>query len=194
MFFSEPVLFEIPVRPRIQKFIAAKLRDAQGRPQPLLVSADSEGAGLMLWAMAQSEKVMLQMGWRRARQLFTGLTDGSGRVIAPPDMTAKLGLGIAGFHKTRHQYLLNYAELEVFNNFVDCIILNELVGFCAASPETAPMLRIKQFCDRYDFAADELGEETLKKVYQRHRAQTGSFCFNERMNRLVHFQPYALVA
>jgi hypothetical protein len=194
MYFPEPVLFEIPVRPRIRKYIAVKLQGADGRPQPLLVTPDAQGAGLMLWAMAQSEKVMLQTGWRRGAAGKNFLQDGSGRIIAPLDMTERLGLGISEFHKSRHQYLLNHAELEVFSQFVDYIILNEMVSFCQEDQTSPPLLRIKQFTDRYDFSEDDLNEGSLRVAYWRFRKGLAATNFDVRITQLQHFVAYDRVA
>lgn len=194
MYFSEPVLFEIPVRPRIKKYITVKLRGADGRPQPMLVTPQAEGAGMMLWALAQSEKVLLQTGWRRSSAGNDFLQDGSGRIIAPLDMTERIGLGISEFHKSRHQYLLNHAELEVFSSFVDYIILNEMVSYCQSEPVSAPMLRIKEFTDRYDFSEDDLNEGSLRVAYWRFRKGVAATNFDERVTKLRHFVPYEMAA
>ena len=195
MHFSEPVLFEIPVLPRIRKFIAVKLQAADGSPQPMLVSpTHSGGAGMFLWSMAQSEKVMLQLGWRRKTGESAFLTDNSGRVIAPDDFTGRLGLGITEFHKSRNQYLLNYAELVVFSNFVDYIILNEMTCFCQAAPSVPPMKRIKQFTDKYDFSDEDFDERALRQAFWRSQTErnTGNHAglnFNKTLLKIKHFQP-----
>jgi len=196
MYFSEPVLFEIPVLPRIKKFIAVKLQDEAGRPQPMLVSPEeSGGAGMFLWSIAQSEKVMLQMGWRRKtnQQL---LTDNSGRIISPEDFTQQLGLGIREFHKSRNSYLLNYAELVVFSNFVDYIIMNELICFCQEAPSVAPLKRIKIFTDMYDFSDEDFDERALRQANwrvttNRNEGNYAGINTSHVQLKIRHFQPYA---
>jgi hypothetical protein len=195
MYFSDPVIFEIPVRPRVRKFVQAKLVDENGVRQPMLVSPDCEGIGLHLWAMAQSKKEMLQTGWRRSKAQNAELsTDKSGRILAPEDMTERLGLGIFEFHYSRHQYLLNYCELEVFSSFVDHLIMNEMVTYCQASPGVEPMIRIKAYCDLYDFAPDDVSELMLKTVYYRSRKRTGASHYDVRVTRVQHFVPVSYYA
>ena len=195
MYFSEPVLFEIPVLPRIKKFIAVKLMDEAGRPQPMLVSpTQSGGAGMFLWSLAQAEKVMLQLGWRRKSDQKL-LTDNSGRVIAPEDFTQQLGLGIREFHKSRSQYLFNYAELVVFSNFVDYIIMNEMICFCQAAPSVAPMKRIKIFTDKYDFSDEDFDERALRQANWRVTTNQNSgnhagINTSRSQLKIRHFQPY----
>lgn len=187
MLFSEPVLFEIPVLPRIKKFIAAKLRDDAGRPQPLLLSPSCQGAGLFLWAMAQSEKVMLHLGYKRRH------STGGQPVFAPNIMSQSLGLGIRGFHKSRHQILFNPAELMAFSNFVDYLIYNELVCSCQENPDLALSAHVKGFCDYYDFSDEEVSERALKQKLWRN--QTGqlaaSLNYDISLTKVHHFQPYA---
>jgi hypothetical protein len=203
MLFSDPVLFEIPVLPRIKKFIAVKLRDADGRPHPLLVSPSTEGASLMLWAMAQSEKVRLVAGWRRPSyapyaKFPQGLRDGSGRIIAPEDMTEQLGMGIRGFHKTRHQYLFNYAELVTFSNFVDYLMFNELACHCLDTPDLSIMAHVKLFTDYYDLSEEDLPEKAFKQKLWRSQNATLHINFNTDvgLTKIHHFQPvsYAVAA
>lgn len=195
MYFAEPVIFEIPVRPRVRKFIHVKLWDDQGRPQPMLVAPGAFGLCLNLWGLCQSQKVMQHSGWRRRKVWKPGdpktdlLMDGAGRVIAPLDMTARIGLGIREFHPSRHHYLLNYSELETFSSWVDYVILNEMVLFCQAEPHTAPLLRIKAFTDQYDFSTEDLNEEALRRTYYRARTGTSSHTFDENIGRQIHFQP-----
>lgn len=195
MYFSDPVLFELPVLPRTRKYIAGKLQDPAGNTRSMLLSPHGEGAGLMLWAMAQAPKVLLQMGWRRRQKSDSYLLiDGASRIVAPPSMTAVIGVGIQQFHTSRHQYLLNYAELEVFGNFVDYVIINELIGYCKREPETAPMVRIKQFCDHYDFSEEDFSEQSLRRAYQRFRKNETSYGYSEPLARQRHFEPYSLAA
>ena len=195
MYFDYPVFFEIPVRPRVRKFVTAKLCAADGTAQPLLITPETSGISLNLWGLCQSQKVMQKSGWRkltvwRSGDTKTGLlTDGAGRVIAPVDMTERLGLGIREFHQSRHQYLLNHSELETFSSWVDYVILNEMVEYCRAAPKTAPLLRIKAFTDKYDFSTDDLNEEALRQTYYRSRAGKSSYNFSPTIVRQLHFQP-----
>lgn len=192
MYFAEPVLFEIPVRPRIRKFIRVQLQDANGRSRPMLVDHDSTGASLMLWALAQSQKIQMSVGWRRAKPLTSYLSvDGAGRIIAPDDMTDAIGLAIHEFHQSRHQYLLNYAELETFSSWVDYIIRNEMIFHCEQLPQLSYIDRIKSFTDKYDFSEEDFSESTALKAYYRYRnGQLGEYhSFKESVARVVQFKP-----
>lgn len=192
MHFSEPVIFEIPVYPRTQKYIRAKLVGMSGRPQPLLVSPFSQGISLHLWLTAQSLKVRMVTGHKRSGERSPLHADKSGRIIAPLDMTAKLGLGITHFHKSRHQYLLNYQELQQFANYVDFIIMNEMICFCEAAPEVFPIVRIKEFVNQYDFTEEDFKEETLRKANLRYRTNPESYPFDGQINEITHFRPVPL--
>ncbi|RIV20547.1 hypothetical protein DYU11_21110 [Fibrisoma montanum] len=194
MHFSDPVLFELPVLPRVKKYIAVKLQDAAGNPQPMLVSAHCEGAGLMLYMLAQARKVCLWSGTHSRPGSHRGPRSGGLRILTPEDFTADIGVGICKFHPSRHQYLLNIAELNVFSNFVDYIILNEMVCYCEAAPDELPMKRIKQFTDRYDFSEDELSEHSLRQVYLRHRKGIGGHEFDVEISQQLHFQPITAMA
>jgi hypothetical protein len=193
MYFSEPVLFELPVYPRHKKYITGKLTNASGHYQPMLVSRSGEGAGLMLWAMAQAPKVMLYIGWRHRPS--APVRPSTSRVLVSEEFSATIGLGIQEFHYTRNQHLLNYPELLVFANFVDSIIVNELYGFCLAEPDVAPMTRIKAFCDQYDFSDDDYNEDTLRQAYLRFRKGQGQFsAYSDDLAKQIHFKPFALAA
>lgn len=197
MYFSEPVLFEIPVRPRIRKFIHTHLIDALGRRRPMLVSSDAQGASLWMWALAQSEKVQLNTGWRRPKPDSSYLhTDGAGRIMAPDDMTDVIGLAIHEFHKSRQQYLLNYAELEAFSSWVDYLIRNELICFCEEKQHLPLMERIRQFADCYDFSEDDISEANLKQIIYRHGStQHDAFrSFNTGVALVNHFTAYPMAA
>ena len=169
MHFPEPVLFEIPVFPRTQKFIRTKLTDNLGRPQPLLASTFNQGLGLHIWLIAQSKKIRMVSGWKRSVDWSVLHTDKSGRIIAPPDMTACIGIWIEHFHKTRHQYLLNYSELEQFCSYVDFLIQYEMVCFCQEQPDVQPITRIKEFVSLYDFTEENFKEQSLRMAYWRYR-------------------------
>lgn len=199
MYFAEPVLFEIPVRPRIRKFIHVHLRDTtSGRPRPMLVDHDSTGASLMLWALAQSQKIQMSAGWRRTKPSDSYLTveavgrvDGAGRIIASDDMTDVIGLAIHEFHQSRHQYLLNYAELETFSQWVDYIIRNEMIFHCERLPQLSYIDRIKSFTDKYDFSEDEFSESTALQIYYRYRnGKLGEHhSFKESVTKVIQFKP-----
>lgn len=189
MYFSEPILFELPVLPRVAKFVRVKLQGATGQPQPMLVTHTALGPSLMLWAMAQSEKIRLMTGYEK-RSGRQGRRNGQPQMNAEA-MTQTLGIAIHQFHYTRHQYLLNIPELWVFSNMVDHMILNELVQYCQAAPRTEPMKRIKQFCDKYDFDDNDFREDALKIFYWRYRNQTGAQSFAPEITRHFQFVPLA---
>lgn len=189
MHFPEPVIFEIPVYPRTQKYIRTKLRDKHGQPQPLLASPFGQGVSLHLWLTAQSQKVKMVVGYKRSGEKKPMHVDKSGRIIAPLEMTAALGLGIERFHKSRHQYLFNHQELEQFGTYVDFIIENELVCYCQAAPEVLPMIRIKEFMQLYDFDEQDFKEETLRVAYWRYRKNQSAYPFNVQLTHLDHFRP-----
>ena len=188
MYFSEPVLFEIPVYPRTRKFIQTKLQDEQGRPQPLLISDDSQGVSLYLWLTCQCKKVRMVTGYQRSGQKKPMHVDKSGRIIAPFGMTASLGLGIARFDRSRHQYLLNYQELEQFGVYVDQLIMTEMVYHCQAAPDVPPLLRIKEFTALYDFDEVDFTEEALRMAYYRHRKDEAASPFSMTFASANHFR------
>lgn len=185
MLFLDPVLFELPVLPRVQKFIRTKLVDETGHPQPMLAVPSALGAGLMLWAMAQAQLIHLSTNPSRRKPTSH---------LQPEAFTARIGVGICEFHPTRHQHLLNHPELLVFNNLVDHMIRNELVQFCQQAPNVAPMLRIKAFCDHYDFSETDMSEAALKQVYLRYRRGTGSQAYAPEICQQFQFLPVKLVA
>ncbi|GAB3550641.1 hypothetical protein [Spirosoma fluminis] len=192
MYFSEPVIFEVPVLPRIKKFIDVKLQDAQGRPQPMLISPQCEGAGLFMWAMAQSRKVMMQIGSHVRRQ-ESGTRSGGGRILTPEDFTETLVVGICEFHQSRHQYLYNVAELNSICSFIDYIILNEMVNTCQQAP-IDPMRSIKVFTDTYDFSMEDLTEDSLKQTYLRARKGVSAFNFHPKLVHQNHFMAVGAMA
>lgn len=186
MFFDNPVLFEVAVLPRVQKFIRTKLTDDAGKQHPMLVDPSALGPGLMLWAMAQSEKVYLYTKY-----------DGSkpgGRRWDPEELTATIGVGIREFHPSRHQHLLNAAELWVFSNMVTYMVQNELVQFCEAEPGVDPMQRIKAFCDHYDFSDQDYTEQGLRMMYWKHRKKIGAHGFAPQVTRNFDFVPMLMAA
>ncbi|MCX6216468.1 hypothetical protein [Spirosoma sp.] len=185
MLFQDPVLFELPVLPRVQKFIRTKLHDQAGYPQPMLAVPTAPGAGLMLWAMAQAEMIYLSRSPSRNKAT---------RHAQPEAFTAKLGIGIYEFHPTRQRTLLNHPELLVFSNMVDHMIQNELVLFCQQAPKTPPMVRIKAFCDHYDFSEEDYSEAALKQMYLRYRRGTGSHGFAPQLTQQFAFVPVSLAA
>lgn len=189
MHFSEPVIFEIPVYPRTQKYIRLKLTDEHGQLQPLLASPFSQGLSLHLWLSAQSQKVKMVIGYKRSGERKPLHIDKSGRIIASLEMTSSIGLGIHHFHKSRHQYLFNYQELEQFCNYVDFIIQNELICYCQASPGVQPLTRIREFMNLYDFSEEDYKEETLRIAYWRYKKASEAKPFNPSLNGVDHFRP-----
>jgi hypothetical protein len=186
MFFDNPVLFEVAVLPRVQKFIRTKLTDEAGQQHPMLVDPSALGPGLMLWAMAQSEKVHLFTNWDGERSKT--------RRFDPAPLTGRIGVGIQEFHPSRHQYLLNAAEQWVFTNMVTYMIRNELVQYCEAEPGVPPIQRIKAFCDHYDFSEQDFTEQALRQMYLRHRKQVGAHGFSVHVNQNFTFVPMRLAA
>lgn len=186
MLFKDPVLFELPVLPRVQKFVRTKLVDASGIAHPMLAMPEALGAGLMLWAMAQSEMIAFYTNPSRHKP-----TSAHAR---PDDFSARIGVGICSFHPTRRNRLLNHAELIIFSNMVDHMIQNELVQFCQQSPELAPMLCIKSFCDRYDFSEADFSEGALKQMYLRWRRGTASMDFAPQVSTQFSFVPCQIAA
>ena len=187
MYFSEPVIFELPVRARVAKFIRVKLQDAAGRPQPMYVHPQALGPGLFLWGMAQSEKIALHQNYLpKTGSREKGSTR---RQLSPDGLDAMIGLGINEFHYTRHQHLLSYPEQLVFCNMVDYMILNELVQFIENRPRLSPITCIKQFCDHFDFSEDDFAEQTLRMMYLRHRQRVGSYQFAPEISRNFQFMP-----
>ncbi|RYC69785.1 hypothetical protein [Spirosoma sordidisoli] len=142
--------------------------------------------------MSQSQKVLLQYE-RKPRPGHLN-RQGGGRNLIPDDMTQRMGVGIQEFHQSRHQYLLNAAELVAFSNFVDYIIRNEMVLFCEAAPDIEPMRRIKLFVDQYDFSDDDCNEQTLRQAYLRHRRNIKASSFSVHVGRQLHFHPLELAA
>lgn len=186
MYFEEPVLFELPVLPRVRKFIHVKLTDPKGERHAMLVDPSALGPGLFLWAMAQSEKVHIYAKPDASKP--------TGRRYDPAPLTERIGVGIREFHQTRSQYLLNTVELWVFSNMVDYMIENELVQYCQAEPSIAPMIRIKAFCDQFDFDSNDFNEDALKQLYYRHRKGTAGANYSPTIVRNFAFVPLALAA
>lgn len=180
--------------PRVKKFISVKLRDGLGKPQPMLISPQCEGAGLFLWAMAQSSKLMMQVGRTSRPGGRQDQRGGYSRILFPEDFTERLGVGIAEFHPSRHQHLFNYGELNAFSNYVDYLIQNEAVSFCQATPDLDPMQCIKRFTDLYDFSENDLSDQALRQAYLRFRKGVGAHFFDVKITRQVHFMPIAAMA
>lgn len=189
MLFDHPVLFEVPVLPRVQKFIRKKLTDQAGQSHPMLADPQALGAGLMVWAMAQTEKVHLYTNYVHRKGNEPGR-----RSYRPEELSVEIGLGICEFHRSRHQILFNHAELWVFSNFVDHQIRNELVQYIQLEPELPPMVRIKSFCDLYDFSELDYTELGLKQMYLRHRKGTGGSGFSPFMSTHLGYVPMSLAA
>jgi hypothetical protein len=185
MHFSDPVMFEVPVYPRTQKYIRAKLKDDQGNPYPLIASPFSQGISLHLWLTAQSKKVRMVIGRNRSAKLPATCRDKSGYLIAPTTMTATIGLGIDHFHPSRHQYLLNYQELEQFCNYVDVLIFQEMVGFCQAAPEVLPVLRIAEFTQLYGFTEQDFSQQSLRSGYRRYAKTEAAIGATLRPKQLI---------
>lgn len=160
MYFSDPVLFEIPVRPLVQKLL--HIRYAQG----LVATPDQTGLPLYIWAMAQSEKVML----------YTGKDRKGNRRFNPESLTARIGVGIQEFHAYRHQHLFNHAELMVLDAMAGHMIRQDFIQFVEAS-EHPPMQALRNWTDRYDFSDDDLAETNLKQILMRHRRNQGETPF-----------------
>lgn len=196
MLFSSPVLFELPVLPRVQKYLRLKLTDASGESHPLLATPETPGPGQLIWMMAQTDKKELIVEYSpRGKQPAQGdQRAASKRVYFEQRLTAEIGVGIQQFHYRRHQYLLNMVELEIFSNQIDYLILNEAVWFCQQAPQTPPMTRIKAFCDQYDFAPGELGEEALRQMYLRHRKQKAASAYSSALFDQYQFKPCLLAA
>ena len=128
-------------------------------------------------------------GYQRNGQKKPMHVDKSGRVIAPLSMTASLGLGIDHFHKSRMQYLLNYQELEQFCNYVDFLIMNEMICYCQAAIDVLPIVRIKEFTGLYDFDKEDFKEETLRVAYWRYRQNPNAYPFHVQVTEVDHFKP-----
>ncbi|WP_461043384.1 hypothetical protein [Spirosoma harenae] len=196
MIFLEPVLFELPVLPRVQKFIRHKLTDSSGQAHPMYAHPTAFGPGLIIWTMAQTEKKQLfsNYAYRPGKHNQQADRPVSKRVYYDPKFTAQIGVGIAEFHHSRHQYLLNYNELEQFSRLIDYLIFSDVVDFCEARPDVAPMVRIKAFCDQYDFAPGELSEDSLKQMYLRHRRGKSGSNYSRVVVSQFQFVPCPIAA
>ncbi|GAB3956692.1 hypothetical protein GCM10028805_47340 [Spirosoma harenae] len=193
MIFLDPVLFELPVLPRVQKFIRHKLTDASGQAHPLLASPEAIGPGQLIWAMAQADKKQLITGYER-KASDTGAAGDRGpckRLHFEKKLTAEIGVGIREYHYRRHQYLLNYIELEIFSNVMDYLIYNEAVQFCQARTDMPPMTRIKAFCDQYDFSPTDISEDAIKQMYLRYRKGKAASSFSAIVHAQYQFIPVA---
>lgn len=163
MYFTNPVLFEIPVRPRVQKFLRVHY------PQAIVATPDSTGLPLYIWALAQNEKV----------RLFTSMYHtgrSHRRRLDPEQFTAYIGVGLHEFHGYRRQHLFNYAELMVLDAMAHRMIQQNFLGQMQTA--TAPTMQaLRDWADRYDFSEEDLVELNLKQILMRHRRSQGQSPF-----------------
>ena len=193
MFFTDPVIFEIPVLPRVQKFVLGKLAQAAGRPAPLLADPTAYGPGQYLWTMAQTEKKLLFSNYAyrpggKNRPPASRITYDTSRY------SVQLGVGIQALHPSRERQLLNYLEVEMWSNYVDHLIRNELVQYCEKYPGVPPMVRIKSFTDQYDFSEEDFSEDSLKQLYLRHRKGKTGATYIPQVSQQIQYVPVTMAA
>ncbi|QIP16801.1 hypothetical protein G8759_31250 [Spirosoma aureum] len=167
----------------------------------MLACPDATNASFWIWALCQGRKAHQFKGWQRPEhrrieqnQPDDGLLiDRAGRIMAPPEMTARLGLGINQFHVTRLEYLLNYDELELFSDWVDFMIRNEFILHCQQSAGLI-MHRIREFLDTYDFDETDMSEAMMKQTYLRYRKGRSAFVADAQLASQVQFRPVPIAA
>jgi hypothetical protein len=151
MLFSQPLQLDVPVLPRVRKFLRANY------PTGILVNP-SDHRLFQLWAIAQTEKVKV-----RTRQI-------------PEDLSVIVSIRISQTHGSRRQSMLNVVEMRMFNKMIDLLIYQEFFSLVKANRLKATTRNwlaesIRAFTDKYDFSDEDLAEATLKMAYMRHQSE-----------------------
>jgi hypothetical protein len=157
MTFATPLNLPIPCMARIRKYLAVK------HPAGLVIAPKNDPLLFYAWSMIQTEKVKMRSYGR-----------------TPKPLTDTVYMTIIQAHHTRSRTLLNDAEIRMFNKTVDLYLFQEF--FQKAQKAKAAGIGFEEslfrFAEFYDFSADDLQLDTLKKSFIRHR-QTGELGFTD---------------
>ena len=151
--------FEVPLRPRIRKFLHVKLAGL-----PLTAGFDYPPFGSWLYTVSQIP--MMELLTRRST-----VNNKNNRAYFSPEFSERLTVDIDHFHHTRRTHLLNQLEAEMFDRLVEFHAKSEYIALIVANDrQTVSDSELRrQWVDQYDFSDEDFTEDSLHHLVKRFR-------------------------